>query len=71
MHDRLRVHRDLDIVVGAAEEVVGLDHFKTLVHHRRGVHGDLRAHVPVRVRAGLYFFYFYYVSIFTEKLNIC
>ena len=47
--DRLRVHDDVDAVVGRAEEVVGLHHLQALVHQRRGVDRDLAAHPPRRV----------------------
>ena len=49
MHDRLRVHDDVDAVVGRAEQVVGLDHLEALVHQRRRVDRDLAAHRPRRV----------------------
>ena len=45
----LRVNDDLYIVRRDAEKVHRLDKFKSLVHHRRRVHGDLCAHAPVRV----------------------
>ena len=47
--DRLRVHDDVDVLVGHAEEVVGLDDLEALVHQRRRVDGDLAAHGPRRV----------------------
>ena len=47
--DRLRVHDDVDAVVGRAEEVVGLHHLEALVHQRRRVDRDLAAHPPRRV----------------------
>ena len=50
VHDRLRVHDDLDAVVVDAEELVRLDHLEALVHERRRVDGDLGAHRPGRVR---------------------
>ena len=34
VHDRLRVHDDLDLVVVDAEQLVGLDHLEALVHQR-------------------------------------
>ena len=46
VHDRLRVHHDVDLVEGDAEQLVGLDHLEALVHERRRVDGDLGAHVP-------------------------
>ena len=36
-----------------AEQPVRLDHLEALVHHRRRIDGDLAAHHPVRMRAGL------------------
>eukprot|EP00968_Pinguiococcus_pyrenoidosus_P021138 scaffold2679_cov251-Pinguiococcus_pyrenoidosus.AAC.10 len=33
VHDALRVHHHLDVVVARTEEVVRLDHLQTLVHH--------------------------------------
>ena len=36
----------LDLVVGHGEQVVRLDDLEALVHERRRVDGDLRAHVP-------------------------
>ena len=50
VHDRLRVHDDVDAVVRRAEQVVGLDHLEALVHQRRRVDRDLAAHRPGRVR---------------------
>jgi hypothetical protein len=47
--DRLRVHHDVDALVGHAEQVVGLHDLKALVHQRRRVDGDLAAHRPRRV----------------------
>ena len=47
--DRLRVHDDVDAVVGDAEEVVGLHDLEALVHQRGRVDGDLAAHRPRRV----------------------
>ena len=49
VHDRLRVHHHLDLVVVDAEQLVGLDHLEALVHQRRRVDRDLRAHLPRRV----------------------
>ena len=49
VHDRLRVHHDVDPVQRDAEEQVRLDHLQALVDQRRGVGGDQRAHVPGRV----------------------
>ena len=46
MDDRLRVHDDVDAVVGRAEQVVRLDHLEALVHQRRRVDRDLAAHRP-------------------------
>ena len=51
--DRLRVHDDVDAVVGRAEQVVGLHHLQALVHQRRRVDRDLAAHRPRRVRERL------------------
>ena len=53
VHDRLRVHDDVDVGVGDVEEQVGLDELEALVHQRRGVDRDHRAHVPGRVREGV------------------
>ena len=54
MDNALRVHHDLYIVGRHAEKVHGLDKLKSLVHHRRGVDGYLRAHAPVRVLYSLF-----------------
>ena len=43
---RLRMHHHVDAVVVEPEQLVGLDHLEALVHERRGVDRDLRAHVP-------------------------
>ena len=51
--DRLRVDDHLDAVVADAEQLVGLDHLEALVHERRRVDGDLRAHLPGGVGQGL------------------
>ena len=40
---------DVDLVGGKAEQPVRLDHLEALVHQRRGVDGDLAAHLPGRV----------------------
>ena len=53
MDDRLRVDDHVDVVVADTEQLVRLDHFEALVHQRRGVDRDLRAHFPVRVRERL------------------
>ena len=53
MHHALRVDDDLDAVGWRVEQPVRLDHLQALVHHGRGVDGDLAPHHPVRVRAGL------------------
>ena len=49
VHDRLRVHDDVDPVVRRAEQPVRLDHLEALVHQRRRVDRDLAAHRPGRV----------------------
>ena len=51
--DRLRVHDDVDALVGRPEQVVGLDELEALVHERRGVDRDLAAHRPGGVLEGL------------------
>src|SRR5882724_10992620 len=53
MHDRGRLEHDLDAVVRDVEEEVRLDQLESLVGEGRGVHGDLRAHAPRRMREGL------------------
>ena len=53
MHDRGRLDRHLYPVVWHAEQIVRLDHLEPLVRERRGVHGDLRAHAPGRMRERL------------------
>ena len=50
MHDRGRMDDDLDRVVRQVEEEVRLDQLEALVGQRRGVDGDLRPHLPGRVR---------------------
>ena len=47
--DRLRVHDDLDGVVGDPEQVMRLDHLEALVHQRGRVDRDLLPHAPGRV----------------------
>ena len=47
--DRLRMHDDVDALVGRAEEVVGLHDLEALVHQGRRVDRDLAAHRPGRV----------------------
>ena len=49
VHDRLWVYHHLYLSRLDAEQPFGLYHFKTLVHHRRGVDGDFRPHRPVRM----------------------
>ena len=41
---------DVDAVGVHGEEVMGLDDFQPLVHHRGGVDGDLVSHLPGRMR---------------------
>ncbi len=53
VHDRLRVHHDVDAVVLDVEEQVRLDDLEALVHERRRVRGDDEAHVPRGVRERL------------------
>ncbi len=53
VHDRLRVHDDVDAVEGDVEEQVRLDHLEALVDQGRRVDRDDRAHVPGRVRERL------------------
>ena len=47
------MHHHIDVVIVRPEQVMGLNHLQALVHHRRAVDRDLRAHVPVRVRRRL------------------
>ena len=53
VHDRLRVHDDLDPVDGDAEERGGLEHLKSLVHECRGIDRDLGPHRPRGVVQGV------------------
>ena len=53
VHDRGRMDDDLDLLVRHAEEEMRLDQLESFVGERRGVDGDLRAHVPGRVRERL------------------
>ncbi len=46
VHDRLRMHHDVDPVQVDAVEQVGLQQLQALVDQRRGVGGDHPAHVP-------------------------
>ena len=39
---------------GEREQMMRLDHFQALVHQRRGIDGDLRAHRPVRMLQRLF-----------------
>ena len=50
VHDGGRVDDDLDPVVREVEEEVRLDQLEPLVHERRRVDRDLRAHAPGRMR---------------------
>src|SRR6266568_524883 len=52
VHDRLRVHDDVDAARLDVEEPARLDHLEALVHERRRVDGDLVAHRPVGVLQG-------------------
>src|SRR5688572_17119308 len=54
MHDALRVNDHLHGIGPDREQVAGLDQFEALVHQRRRVDRDLRAHAPVRVRDCLF-----------------
>ncbi len=51
--DRGGVKDHAHLVVGDAEEVVSLDHFERLVHHRGGVDRDPRPHRPRGVLEGV------------------
>ncbi len=51
--DRLRVDHHVDLLVGRAEQVVGLDHLEALVEQRGRVDGDAAAHLPGGVRERL------------------
>jgi hypothetical protein len=53
VHDRLRVHDDVDPIERHPEEVHRLDHLEALVHQSGGVDRDLSAHVPGRMRERL------------------
>ena len=53
VHDRGRMHDDLDVLVGEAEEVVRLDQLETLVRERGRVDRDFRAHGPGRMSESL------------------
>src|SRR2546422_11723696 len=46
MHDRGRMHDDLDLVVREPEEEVSFDQLEALVGERCRVDGDLGTHVP-------------------------
>ena len=46
MDGALRLHHHADLVVGHVEQVMRLDDFQALVHKRRRVDRDFRAHVP-------------------------
>ena len=49
VHDRLRVHDDVDLVGPQAEQPVGLDDLEAFVHQRRRINRDLAAHAPGRM----------------------
>ena len=49
MHDALRVHDHIDARHLDVEKPARFDHFQALVEERRGIDGDLRAHVPRRM----------------------
>ena len=53
VHDRLGVHHYIDGVVADPEQLMGFDDLESLVHQRGRVDGDLRAHLPRRVRQGV------------------
>ena len=53
MHHALRVDHHLDAVGGHGEQPVSLDHFQALVQHGGRIDGNLAAHAPVRMGAGL------------------
>ena len=46
MHDRLRVHDDLDLLGPEIEQPPRFDDFQGLIHHGGGVDRDLLAHLP-------------------------
>ena len=48
--DRGRMHHDLDLLVGQVEQEVRLDQLEPLVGERGRVDGDLRPHLPGRMR---------------------
>ena len=49
MHDRLRMHDDIEPVGWQAEQMVRLDQFESLVHQTRRIDRHLRPHHPVGV----------------------
>ena len=49
VHNRLRVHENVDLVRRQRKKVVRLDQFQTFVHHGRRIDGYLRPHRPVRM----------------------
>ena len=46
MDSALRLHDDTNLVIRHIEEMMRFDNLKTFVHQRRGVDGDLGAHIP-------------------------
>jgi hypothetical protein len=44
MHDRLRMHDDVNLIKGRAEQCMGFNDFKALIHERLTVDGDLWPH---------------------------
>ena len=56
MHMGFVVENNMRFLQRIPEKDIGLDHLEALVHHRRAVDGDLRAHVPSRVGEGLFGF---------------
>src|SRR5689334_2974578 len=57
LHDRvddtLRMNQNVNALVRSGEEPMGLNHFKTLVHERRGINSDLASHPPRRMSQGV------------------
>ena len=47
MHDGFRMHQNINLFIGNAEQPMSFRDFKALVHHGCGVNRDLCAHRPV------------------------
>src|SRR5271169_29070 len=54
MDGGLRMDDDVDLIGAHSEQPAGFDDLETFVHHGGGIDGDAVAHLPVRMRKGLF-----------------